>query len=142
MEKEMATHFSVLAWRITDRGTWWATVHGSHTESDTTEAASHAGPHSCAKCVRSWAADRVLLAPHVAEVWVTPGGCAGARPTGLSVVSRPPAGGAQFWGQDTQHSGHSLSPQSPSLPCPPACPSQPTFSHPQLPSSIRSPDVA
>ena len=29
MEKEMATHFSILAWRIpTDRGTWWATVHG------------------------------------------------------------------------------------------------------------------
>ena len=29
MEKEMATHFSILAWRIPmDRGTWWATVHG------------------------------------------------------------------------------------------------------------------
>ena len=28
-EKDMATHFSVLAWRIPmDRGAWWATVHG------------------------------------------------------------------------------------------------------------------
>ena len=27
-EKEMATHSSILAWRIPmDRGTWWATVH-------------------------------------------------------------------------------------------------------------------
>ena len=29
LEKEMATHFSTLAWRIPmDRGAWWATVHG------------------------------------------------------------------------------------------------------------------
>ena len=29
LEKEMATHSSILAWRIAmDRGTWWATVHG------------------------------------------------------------------------------------------------------------------
>ena len=29
LEKEMATHFSFLAWRIPmDRGTWRATVHG------------------------------------------------------------------------------------------------------------------
>ena len=29
LEKEMATHSSILAWRIpTDRGAWWATVHG------------------------------------------------------------------------------------------------------------------
>ena len=28
LEKEMATHFSVLAWRIQARGIWWATVHG------------------------------------------------------------------------------------------------------------------
>ena len=28
LEKEMATHSSILAWRIpTDRGFWWATVH-------------------------------------------------------------------------------------------------------------------
>ena len=29
LEKEMATHSSILAWRIPmDRGDWWATVHG------------------------------------------------------------------------------------------------------------------
>ena len=29
LEEEMATHSSILAWRIpTDRGAWWATVHG------------------------------------------------------------------------------------------------------------------
>ena len=29
LEKEMATHFSILAWRIPmDRGAWQATVHG------------------------------------------------------------------------------------------------------------------
>ena len=29
LKKEMATHSSILAWRIlTDRGAWWATVHG------------------------------------------------------------------------------------------------------------------
>ena len=29
LEKEMATHSSILAWRIAmDRGAWWATVHG------------------------------------------------------------------------------------------------------------------
>ena len=29
LEKEMATHFNVLAWRIPmDRGAWQATVHG------------------------------------------------------------------------------------------------------------------
>ena len=29
LEEGMATHSSILAWRIpTDRGAWWATVHG------------------------------------------------------------------------------------------------------------------
>ena len=29
LEKEMATHSSILAWRIpVDRGAWWAAVHG------------------------------------------------------------------------------------------------------------------
>ena len=40
LEKEMATHSSILAWRISrtrDRGTQGAVVHGV-TESDTTEA--------------------------------------------------------------------------------------------------------
>ena len=44
----MATHFSILAWRIpTDRGTWWATVHGV-AESDRTEATEH----SRVRCLR------------------------------------------------------------------------------------------
>jgi len=38
LEKEMATHSSILAWRIpVDRGAWPATVHGVAKESDTTE---------------------------------------------------------------------------------------------------------
>ena len=38
----MATHASILAWRIpVDRGAWWVTVHGV-TESDTTEQLSTA----------------------------------------------------------------------------------------------------
>ena len=38
----MATHSSILAWRIRmDRGAWWITVHGV-TELDTTEATYHA----------------------------------------------------------------------------------------------------
>ena len=29
LEEDMATHSSIFAWRIpTDRGAWWATVHG------------------------------------------------------------------------------------------------------------------
>ena len=27
LEKEMATHSSILAWKTLDRGTWWTTVH-------------------------------------------------------------------------------------------------------------------
>ena len=34
LEKRMATHSSILAWKIADRGTWQAIVHGV-TESDT-----------------------------------------------------------------------------------------------------------
>ena len=51
LEKEMATHFSILGWEIPwtvahqaplsmgfpmDRGAWWATVHGATKESDVT----------------------------------------------------------------------------------------------------------
>ena len=28
LEKETATHSSILAWRIPRTGAWWATVHG------------------------------------------------------------------------------------------------------------------
>ena len=27
LEEDMATHSSILAWRIMDRGAWWATLH-------------------------------------------------------------------------------------------------------------------
>ena len=37
----MATHSSILAWKIPmDRRAWWATVHGAHKESDMTEQLS------------------------------------------------------------------------------------------------------
>ena len=41
LEEGMATHSSILAWRIPYRGAWWATVHGV-AESDTTEVTEHA----------------------------------------------------------------------------------------------------
>ena len=38
LEEGMATHSKILAWGIPmDRGAWWATVHGGHKKSDTTE---------------------------------------------------------------------------------------------------------
>ena len=39
LERELATHSSILAWEIPDRGAWWATVHGV-AESDMTEPLS------------------------------------------------------------------------------------------------------
>ena len=30
LEKEMATHSSILAWRIPGMGAWWAAIYGSH----------------------------------------------------------------------------------------------------------------
>ena len=40
LEEETATHSSILAWaNPTDRGAWWATVHGVTKGSDTTERA-------------------------------------------------------------------------------------------------------
>ena len=36
LEKEMAMHSSIFAWKIVmDRGAWWATVHGIIKELDT-----------------------------------------------------------------------------------------------------------
>ena len=41
LEDDMATHSSILAWRIPmDRGAWWATVHRV-AESDTTDLAQY-----------------------------------------------------------------------------------------------------
>ena len=41
LEEGRATHSSTLAWRIMDRGAWWATVHAwGHTELDTTQRLS------------------------------------------------------------------------------------------------------
>ena len=38
LEEGTATHSCILAWRIpTDRGAWWAIVHGVTKELDTTE---------------------------------------------------------------------------------------------------------
>ena len=44
LELEMATHSSILAWKILmDRGAWWAAVYPwSHKESDMTEQLSAA----------------------------------------------------------------------------------------------------
>ena len=51
LEKEMATHSSILAWRIPmDRGAWWATVHGvtkSWTQLSTAQ-------HDVWKCIRGF----------------------------------------------------------------------------------------
>jgi len=35
LEKEMATHSSILAWEIPGIRAWWATAHGVTKESDT-----------------------------------------------------------------------------------------------------------
>ena len=37
LEKDMATHSSILAWEIPDRGIWWAIVYGVAKELDMTE---------------------------------------------------------------------------------------------------------
>ena len=45
LEEGIATHFSILAWRIPmDRGTWWATVHG------TAKSQTWLSDHRISKC--------------------------------------------------------------------------------------------
>ena len=47
LEEGMATHSSILAWRIhVDRRAWWATVHAA-TELDTTGATRHTHATVC-----------------------------------------------------------------------------------------------
>ena len=62
LEEGMATHFGILAWRIpTDRGTWWATVHGV-AELDMTErlsTAQHKADEQCCDNFR-WTAKTVI----------------------------------------------------------------------------------
>ena len=54
LEKKVATHSSVLAWRIlwTNR-TWWATVHGVTKESDMTEQLNYSLMNSLVE-MQSW----------------------------------------------------------------------------------------
>ena len=40
LEEGMVTHSSILAWRIPDRGAWWATVHRVAQELEMTEVQS------------------------------------------------------------------------------------------------------
>ena len=48
LEKEMATHSSVLAWENpTDRGAWWATVHGVIRVGHDLETELPLPPHTC-----------------------------------------------------------------------------------------------
>ena len=42
LEKEMATHSSILIWEIYGQRSLWAVVHGSRKESDTTKWLTHA----------------------------------------------------------------------------------------------------
>ena len=51
LEKEMATHSTILAWRIPwteSTVAWWTTVHGV-AESDTTKQLTHTQTHGVAK---------------------------------------------------------------------------------------------
>ena len=42
LEEGMATHSSILAWRIPmDRGAWWATAHGSQSQTQLSDRAQH-----------------------------------------------------------------------------------------------------
>ena len=48
LEEGMATHSSILAWRLRmGGGAWWATVHGAAEELDTTEATERASTQTC-----------------------------------------------------------------------------------------------
>ena len=54
LEKEMATHSSILAWRtLMDRGAWQATVHGvTKCQTRLTRLSGHT--HTCVRGVTQW----------------------------------------------------------------------------------------
>ena len=62
LEKEMATHSNILAWRIImDRGAWWAAVQGvlkewlnTHTHTHTLDFRHHWCRNGACSCLRSW----------------------------------------------------------------------------------------
>ena len=67
LEEDIAAHSSILAWRIsTDRGAWWATVHGV-SELDTTEQLSTA--HKGGDWVGTERA-AVIKSPHCSLTWL------------------------------------------------------------------------
>ena len=45
LEKEMASHSSILAWRTTHRGAWQVTVHGITVSDETERLTTTTGPH-------------------------------------------------------------------------------------------------
>ena len=65
LEKEMATHSSVLAWRIPGTGAWWAAVYGV-TESDTTEATYSSSRDR--RSLREWVKEEKFVS-HSSEGW-------------------------------------------------------------------------
>ena len=59
LEKEMATHFSTLAWKIPWTGAGWTLVHGA-TELDTTERLHFASRHFRAlKEIKRWLTTKI-----------------------------------------------------------------------------------
>ena len=84
LEKEMATHFSILAWRIPmDRGAWWATVHGV-TRSQAQVSGSHTHTDGAAQPTTkgSWAAPTAQAAERL-----------GPTPSGLNLLLKNQGGG-------------------------------------------------
>ena len=70
LEKEMATHSSILAWRIPmDRGAWRATVHGIP-ELDTTERLTQTHTHTLLTPRTSLVGQTVKNLPAMQETWV------------------------------------------------------------------------
>ena len=66
LEEDMATHFSILAWRIPmDRGAWWAMVHG--VAKSWTRLSDQA--HSHKRSSRALRCDTIPVANNTVCVW-------------------------------------------------------------------------